>query len=144
MNTTTTGSSDGATAQSIYLVKRLETLIRVPLEAALQHLALTPGQYTMLSVVAAGPVSSADLARRVGITPQSMSEVIAALERKGLITRTARDDNRRIADTVLTTARETLLQRAEDCVDVVEDNLLRRLASDEEATLRGAHETILS
>jgi DNA-binding MarR family transcriptional regulator len=130
--------------RTIYLVKRLETLIRVRLEAELQDLALTPGQYTTLSVVNVGPISSADLARRVGITPQSMSEVIATLERKGLIVRTARDDNRRIADVALTAAGESLLHLAEERVDIVEGDLLRALSPHEEAVLRGTLEAILS
>ena len=43
--------------RTIYLIKRLETLIRVRLETALQDIALTPGQYTTLSVVNVGPIS---------------------------------------------------------------------------------------
>jgi DNA-binding MarR family transcriptional regulator len=130
--------------RTIYLVKRLETLIRVQLEAALQALALTPGQYTTLSIVHVGPISSADLARRVGITPQSMSEVIAMLERKGLIVRTARDDNRRIADVGLTAAGESLLRQAEERVDVVERSLLDGLSQHEETILRRTLEVVLN
>ena len=129
--------------RTIYLVKRLETLIRVRLELALQDLALTPGQYTTLSVINAGPISSADLARRVGITPQSMSEVIATLERKGLITRTVRDDNRRISDVALTGAGAALLEQAEGRVDLLEGDLWRDLSPDETAALRGMLERAL-
>jgi DNA-binding MarR family transcriptional regulator len=130
--------------RTIYLIKRLETLIRVRLEAALQDLALTPGQYTTLSVVNVGPISSADLARRVGITPQSMSEVIALLERKGHVTRTVRDDNRRIADVGLTVSGESLLRQAEERVDIFERDLLKSLSPHEKAILRGTLEVILS
>lgn len=130
--------------RTIYLIKRLETLIRVRLEASLHDLALTPGQYTTLSVVKTGPISSADLARRVGITPQSMSEVIAMLERKGLITRTSRDENRRIADVALTAAGETLLRQAEGRVDILEEDLLHALAKDELANLRTMLESMLN
>lgn len=130
--------------RTIYLIKRLETLIRVRLEASLHDLALTPGQYTTLSVVKTGPISSADLARRVGITPQSMSEVIAMLERKGLITRTSRDENRRIADVALTAAGETLLRQAEGRVDILEEDLLHALGKDELANLRTMLESMLN
>jgi DNA-binding MarR family transcriptional regulator len=130
--------------RTIYLIKRLETLIRLRLEAALQDVTLTPGQYTTLSVVNVGPVSSADLARRVGITPQSMSEVIATLERKGLITRTTRDDNRRIADVALTALGEAVLRQAEDRVDVVERDLFREVSAQEVSILRETLEVILS
>jgi DNA-binding MarR family transcriptional regulator len=130
--------------RTIYLIKRLETLIRLRLEAALQDVTLTPGQYTTLSVVNVGPVSSADLARRVGITPQSMSEVISTLERKGLITRTVRGDNRRIADVALTALGETVLREAEERVDVVERDLFREVSPQEVSILRETLEVILS
>lgn len=129
--------------RTIYLVKRLETLIRVRLETALQDLALTPGQYTTLSVIKVGPLSSADLARRVGITPQSMSEVIASLERKQLVVRQTRGDNRRIADLALTAAGETLLSAADQRVDVLEAVLMDSLSAQDGAVFRSMLERVL-
>ena len=115
-----------------------------PLESALHDMALTPGQYTTLSVVKAGPISSADLARRVGITPQSMSEVIGGLERKGLARRALRDDNRRIDDIALTAEGKIVLQQAEDRVDLVEAKLFRTLSAQDLATLHQTLQQILN
>ena len=130
--------------RTIYLIKRLETHIRIKLEAGLQDLALTPGQYTTMSVILGGPISSASLARRVGITPQSMSEVIATLERKELVARSLRDDNRRIADLTLTAAGTALLHSAELRVDALEQELFDGLAEDQIDSLRLALEAVLN
>jgi DNA-binding MarR family transcriptional regulator len=73
-----------------------------------------------------------------------MSEVIALLERKGHVTRTVRDDNRRIADVGLTALGESLLRQAEERVDIFERELLKSLSPHEEALLRGTLEVILS
>ena len=125
-------------------MKRLETEIRFRLEEALQDLALTPGQYTTMSVVHSGPQSSASLARRVGVTPQSMSEVIATLERNGLVVKSPREDNRRIADIALTGPGKALLGEAERRVDALEHRLMHNLPDDGERDLRRLLELMLS
>ena len=56
------------------------------IEEAVKPRGLTVPQYTTLSVLRRhSGLSNAQLARRSLTTPQSMSEVIAALERNGLI-----------------------------------------------------------
>ena len=53
-------------------------------------------QYMLLSLSRrGGEMSSADLARRFAITPQSMNEKIATLQRKRLIVRHVSSENRR-------------------------------------------------
>ena len=58
---------------------------------------LTTLQFTTLSVLSrhGAPLSTSQLARRAFMTPQSMSEVIHALERKGLIKRNPHPNHRR-------------------------------------------------
>ena len=54
-------------------------------------------QYMLLSLSRrGGEMSSADLARRFAITPQSMNEKIATLQRKRLIVRHVSSENRQI------------------------------------------------
>ena len=64
---------------------------------------LSVAQYTTLSILRSrSGLSNAQLARRLWVTPQSMNEVISALERAGLIERVPDVANRRILRTALT------------------------------------------
>lgn len=125
--------------RTIYLVKRAEMAVRAGLEAALRDLSVTPGQYTILSLLAArADQSSAGLARRAGITPQSMSETVAQLERKGLIARAENPEHRRILHISLTDTGTALLQRCDSVVDALEARLLDGLSGAEIDGLRSA------
>jgi DNA-binding MarR family transcriptional regulator len=89
--------SDSSFRRTFYLIKRLETEAAHALDLALGDYDITSGQYLILSLVSReGGRSSAELARRAFVTPQSMNEVIAALEIKGYIRRTENPENRRI------------------------------------------------
>src|SRR5580765_2125201 len=71
-----------------YVIARLERAVRQAIAERVRPHDLTTLQYTTLSVLGRrGQLSNAQLARRAYMTPQSMSEVIEALERKGLIER---------------------------------------------------------
>lgn len=123
--------------RTVYLVKRAETVVRSGLESALQPLGVTPRQYVTLSLLRdERDQSSADLARKAGITPQSMSETIATLIRKALIERVENPDHRRILMTRLTDAGEVLLIDCEAAVDGMEARLLSGLSAGDLETLR--------
>ncbi|NIJ07300.1 DNA-binding MarR family transcriptional regulator [Sphingomonas vulcanisoli] len=128
----------------MYLVKRAETVVRSGLEACLQPLGLTPRQYVTLSLLRdERDQSSADLARKAGITPQSVSETIATLAAKGLIERLENPDHRRIRMTRLTAAGEDLLKACEAAVDGMETVLLSGLSRDALDGLRQALRVIV-
>lgn len=132
-------------ARTIYLIKRLEVSIRLMLERELRDLDLTPSQYTTLSMLAAnGETSSSDLARRVLVTPQSMSEMIKALDRKGLIKRRESEANRKVLDIALSPAGRALLEKAEARVDALESAMFAAIAPDELDILRDRLVTILA
>lgn len=132
-------------ARTIYLIKRLEAAIRLMLEKELGDLDLTPAQYTTLSMLAAnGETSSSDLARRVLVTPQSMSEMIKALDRKALIKRRESETNRKVLDIALSPAGRALLEKAEVRVDGLEATLLSALDAGQVVALRDNLSVILS
>ena len=111
--------------RTVYLLKRAETVVRNGLEACLQRLAVTPRQYITLSLLRdERDQSSADLARKAGITPQSMSETIATLIRREWIERVENPEHRRILMTRLTESGEALLVECEAAVDAMEERLL--------------------
>lgn len=109
------------------------------LEDELRPLGLTATQYTVLSILGRRDgLSSAQLSRRFLVTPQSMNEVIATLERKRLIRRQASIDNRRIRIVTLTPSGRKLLDASDDAVDEAEAQLFRVLKPMERNLLRQA------
>lgn len=132
-------------ARTIYLIKRLEVASRTMLETELKDLDLTPSQYATLSMLATQPeTSSSDLARRVLVTPQSMSEMVIALERKALIKRQENEGNRRVLGISLSAAGRALLEKAEARVDVLEARLFAALGNGDHQVLRDHLEAVLA
>lgn len=137
--------SDGAYRRTFYLVKRLETEAQNALDVALQDYDITAGQYLILSLVSReGGRSSAELARRAFVTPQSMNEVIGALESKGYIKRTEDPDNRRILQVSLTAQGRRLHDKCEKSVDGAEANFHRSLSPKKLAEFRATMERLLA
>jgi DNA-binding MarR family transcriptional regulator len=122
---------------TLYLVKRLELVIRALLDDALRPLGLTTLQYTALTVLeASGALSSAQLARRSFLRPQTMHEMVLALEKRGLIARTPKPDNKRVLLAGLTDAGRDLLAGCAPAVTELEDALLAGMSPGQRATFR--------
>jgi DNA-binding MarR family transcriptional regulator len=109
----------------IYVIGRVDRGVRNELGRRLRPWALSVAQFTALSVLATRPgLSNAQLARRSLITPQAMNEVLAALERRGLIRRTVDPGHARILLTTVTDEGEALLEEAEVVANDLQDELL--------------------
>ena len=122
---------------TLYLVKRLELAIRALLDDALRPVGLTTLQYTALTVLeASGALSSAQLARRSFLRPQTMHEMVLALEKRGLIARTPKPDNRRVLLAGLTDEGRAVLAGCAPAVAEVEGALLADLSPGQRATFR--------
>lgn len=108
-----------------YVVGRLDRALRREIGALVAPHGLTVPQYTALSVLRdrAG-LSNAQLARRSYVTPQSMNEVIAALERDGLIARSPAANHGRVLETTVTDAGLAVLARCDAAVTEMEDRML--------------------
>jgi DNA-binding MarR family transcriptional regulator len=120
-----------------YAIARLERALRRELERGLAPLGLTVSQYTALSVLRArSGLSSAQLARRSYVSPQAMNELIAALDAKGLITRTPSPRHQRILQATLTPHGRRIARLGDAVVDRLEDAMLDGLdASEREGLL---------
>ena len=111
-----------------YVIARLERAVRQAIAARVRPYGLTTLQYTTLSVLGRrGELSNAQLARRAYMTPQSMSEVIEALEAKGLITRSQHPNHRRVFPAALTATGVKVLEGCEEAVGAMEEEMLREL-----------------
>jgi DNA-binding MarR family transcriptional regulator len=111
-----------------YLVKRLEQAIRQQLDELLRDFDLTAPQYTALSVLRVQHgLSSADLARRSFVSPQSMNEMLTTLERKGLVARAPSPHDRRVLHAELTPKALKVLTTCDHVVDDLEARMLSNL-----------------
>lgn len=131
------GPASAETPLTLYLVKRLELVIRALLDDALRELGLTTLQYTALTVLqSSGPLSSAQLARRSFLRPQTMHEMVLALEKRGLIVRKVQEGNKRVLLATLTRDGADLLDRCAPAVLELESELLGDLSPGQRATFR--------
>lgn len=125
-----------ATPRVSYVIGRLDRALRRQLDEGVGAHGLTALQYTTMSVLRArSGLSNAQLARRSFMTPQSMSEVLARLEQKGLIQRGPDPDHGRILRVELTEAGHGALSACDRVVDEIEETMLAQLTDDERETL---------
>ncbi len=103
--------------RTFYQVLRLYQLVTERLSQTLAPMGLTPNQYTVLSMVRAmAPVTSAALARRIGVTAQSAGETVKALTDLGLLNREGTPEHKRLILLTLSSAGKRLLTRADKAV----------------------------
>ena len=107
--------------RTIYLLNQLNLMVRRLLDDKLRPHGLAGLQYTILTLVRdRGGLSSAELSRRFFVTPQTMNESVAALERRGLLLRRESETNRRILIAEVTAEAEQLLITCDALADEVE------------------------
>jgi DNA-binding MarR family transcriptional regulator len=124
-------------ARTILLVRTLQLEVSHRMAEALAPFRLTPTQYMVLSLASDhASLSTAEMARRFQIAPQSMNQTIAALLRKRLIGREESPAHRRILRIRLTPAGRKLLGRCDAVMDEVEQIAFESLGSAELKALR--------
>ena len=121
------------------MIARLERALRSAIQERVKTHDLTASQFTTLSILGRRdePLSNAQLARRAYMTPQSMSEVIDALEQRGLIERNSNGRGRALPATLTPKGRRVLAD-CERAVDELEDEMLAGLDAAERAQLLAA------
>lgn len=121
----------------LYLVKRLELLVRSLMDDALRPRGLTTVQFTALSVLARRDgLSSAALARRSFVTPQSMNEMVLWLERHHLVERDRDPANRRVLLIRLTAGGRRVVEECTGIVRELEDQVLEGMRPGERLVFR--------
>ncbi|MFI6004864.1 MarR family winged helix-turn-helix transcriptional regulator [Streptomyces sp. NPDC051366] len=96
-----------------FLVRHTWLGMRAAIGAELEEFGLTVPQFATLMMVKESPgMSVAQLARSVGSTRQAANEMLAALERDGLITRSPHPTDRRTHQLHLTDRGETCYEAA--------------------------------
>jgi DNA-binding MarR family transcriptional regulator len=120
-----------------YLLRQAAASQRLRMERALADLGVTPPQFLVLTMIAAYPgASNADLARLTYLTPQTVSVIVANLERSGSIGRRAHEVHGRIQHLDLTAHGKKLLARCRDRAHVAERCLTAGLEAADEQVVR--------
>jgi DNA-binding MarR family transcriptional regulator len=128
--------SDASEPRISYVVARLERAIRAAIGERVKPHGLTTSQYTTLSILGVrGGLSNAQLARRAYITPQSMNEVIDALQTQGLIERRPHPTHGRVRPLALTRKGRKVLAACDAAVDRLEEEMLDGLSGEERKAL---------
>ena len=122
------------------MVKRLEQAVRAIMDDRLRPRGLTTLQYTALSALRRGGLSSAQLARRSFVRPQTMHQMILTLEERKLIERRRDPSNRRVLLIRLTAEGTSLLRECEPVVREIEEQMLGGMPGEQRTAFRGGLE----
>lgn len=120
-----------------YLLRQAHTAHRLRMERALADLAVTLPQFSVLTMLVAYPgASGADLARLSLLTPQTMSVIVANLERSGSISRHPHAVHGRIQQIEVTEVGRQLLAKCRSRAKAVEDELLVGISQADQTAVR--------
>lgn len=121
----------------LYAVKQVELAVRAHLDELVRPHGLTTATYTALTVLERREGrTTADLARNSFVSPQAMSDIVAALERQGLISRHADPTHGRRRLIGLTPAGRAVLDEVAADVADLERRMVAGLDDHEQAALR--------
>jgi DNA-binding MarR family transcriptional regulator len=119
-----------------YRLKVAEHAQRRLMDVALSEHGLTVPQYAALSILADHPgASNAELARRSFVTPQTMTDILRALHRDGLVTRAPHPAHGRILQYTIAAAGERARRRADASVMEIERRMLAGLSANDHRAL---------
>jgi DNA-binding MarR family transcriptional regulator len=122
-----------------YLAWQLGQATAQRLERALRPLGISLAQLRALVLATLAPgISSAELARRSGLTAQSMGAAVQGLVDRGALERSPHPVNRRVQRLHVTPDGRALAERAQSAVDGIQDAMFGVLPERERAALHGA------
>jgi len=127
------------------LLRQIQASMRHATEEALRSSALTMAQANLLTELAYGqPRSNAELARMHSVTPQSMVEILASLEARGLISRSAKPEGGRAMPAELTREGHAKVLSVHLAMRQVEERILSSLSKEDVSLLRKLLEACLN
>lgn len=120
-----------------YLLRQAAGAYRLRMERALLDIEVTPPQFSVLTMLAAYPGrSNADLARLALLTPQTVSVIIANLDRMGAVVRRPHEIHGRIQHLDLSAKGKALLTKCRARAHAIEKELVAGLSAGDEQAIR--------
>lgn len=128
----------------LYLIKQVQMKASLRLGAALEPYGVTAVQFRVLAEIdQRSHLSSAEISRLFDVRPQTMNKQIAQLEGRGLITRAASSENRRILEMSLTASGRRTLKACSAEAQKLEKELFQRLSVRQKTDFRAVLNQIL-
>jgi DNA-binding MarR family transcriptional regulator len=132
-----TKSERRAQPSLMYAVKQVEQAVRAHLDAALRPAGITALQFTALTVLdRSHEMSVADLARNAFVRPQSMADLVTALEVQGLVERRPDPHNRRRVSITLSENGRSMVDLGHELTEGIEEKMLADLTPRQADQLR--------
>jgi len=120
-----------------YLLRQASAAVRLGTERALEDLDVTLPQFLVMTMINAYPgSSSADVARLAVLTPQTISPIVANLEKAGRLRRAVDPEHGRIQRMALTEQGRNLLDRCRERTRQIDARLVASLPPDLEPAVR--------
>ena len=120
-----------------YLLRQASGAVRLATERLLEDLEVTLPQFLVMTMVNAYPgSSSADVARLAVLTPQTISLIVANLEKAGRLRRAVSPDHGRVQRMELTDDGRVLLARCRERTQVLGARLSASIPPDLEPAIR--------
>ena len=120
-----------------YLLRQASAAVRLATERALEDLGVTMPQFLVMTMVNAYPgSSSADVARLAMLTPQTISYIVANLEKTGRLRREVSPTHGRIQIMELTEEGKALLGQCRERTQAIEARLSASLGPDLDGPVR--------
>ncbi|WP_329459750.1 MarR family winged helix-turn-helix transcriptional regulator [Streptomyces sp. NBC_01497] len=122
-----------------YLTWQLGQATAQRLEKALRPIGISLAQVRAVVLASLDPgISSAELARRSGLTAQSMGAAVQGLVDRGALERSPHPENRRVQRLHVTDEGLALAERAQSALERVQDEMFGVLPERERAALHRA------
>ena len=120
-----------------YLLRQASASVRLAIERALADFGVTQPQFLVMTMIHAYPgLSSADVARLALLTPQTISLIVANLERNGRLTRVVSPAHGRVYRMELTESGRDLLAACRARAQQIDALLIASLPPGLEPALR--------
>jgi DNA-binding MarR family transcriptional regulator len=120
-----------------YLLRQASVAVRHAIERSLEDLDVTQPQFVVMTMINAYPGSSgADIARLAMLTPQTISLIVANLERAGRLTRVVSPAHGRIQRMELTEDGQALLAQCRERVHRIDARLYAKLSPEQDRVIR--------
>lgn len=120
-----------------YLLRQAGAAYKLQFERVLADIGVTQPQFLVLTMLRAYPgASNADIARLTMLTPQTVSVIVANLEKMGAVARRPHAIHGRIQHLDVTEAGRTLLAKCRRRTAAVEEGVVSGLTAAEEQVVR--------
>jgi DNA-binding MarR family transcriptional regulator len=126
-------------ARVIWLLRRAFHAIEATKEIRLRATGVTPAHYAILICVGTSPgLTSAEVARRLQVTPQNIAGLVGKLEAAGWVERRIHPLHAHVRELQLTLEGECALAKADAVVSQLEVDATSQMSESDKAGLRHA------